>query len=153
MKTKRTTPRKESLNQWSDTLADGRRVLIRPVHPDDIGGYAAFIDSLSPSSKHFVLLRGVSRLSGLELNNLCDPGHAHDMAYIALAGSDDASQPPRQVGACRYAVTDAELGAEISVAVADDWQHCGLGAPAAPPHRLCPRARSEAASLAGLDAQ
>jgi L-amino acid N-acyltransferase YncA len=28
---------------------------------------------------------------------------------------------------CRYAGTDTEAGAEISVAVADDWQHQGLG--------------------------
>jgi GNAT superfamily N-acetyltransferase len=127
VKTNRKSRRNESLNQWSDTLADGRRVLIRPIHPDDIASYAAFIDSLSPPSKHFVLLRGVLRLTGEALNNLCDPSHSHDMAYVALAGGDDAGQAPRQVGACRYAVTHTELGAEISVAVADDWQHCGLG--------------------------
>jgi acetyltransferase len=47
------------------------------------------------------------------------------MAYVAIdAGSGERQ---RQIGVCRYAGSDANKGAEISVAVADDWQHCGLG--------------------------
>jgi RimJ/RimL family protein N-acetyltransferase len=106
------------------TLHDGRRVVLRPIRPDDVARNAAFLDALSPPSKHFLFLGGVAHLSDAALRKLCDPDHAHDMAYVALS-ADDA--PERQVGVCRYAAADAQTGAEISIAVADDWQHVGLG--------------------------
>jgi GNAT superfamily N-acetyltransferase len=100
--------------------------LIRPIRRDDVDRNAAFLDSLSQSSKHFLFLAGVSDLSGEELNRLCDLDYAHDMAFVAIDASSGAT--PRQIGVCRYAAgSDAKKGAEISVAVADDWQHRGLG--------------------------
>jgi GNAT superfamily N-acetyltransferase len=111
-----------SATEWTEKLDDGRRVLIRTIRPDDVERNAAFLDTLSPPSKHFLFLGGISRLSDEQLKRLCDPDYAHDMAYVAL---DDATQ--RQVGVCRYSGADAAHGAEISVAVADDWQHQGLG--------------------------
>jgi GNAT superfamily N-acetyltransferase len=110
--------------QWTEILADGSRVLIRPIARSDVARNAAFLEELSPPSKHFLFLGGISRLSDAALERLCDPDHVHDMAYIAVTGQGDAE---RQVGVCRYAGADAALGAEISVAVADDWQHKGLG--------------------------
>ena len=106
------------------TLHDGRKVVIRPIRPDDVARTAAFLAALSPSSKHYLFLGGITRLSDAALQKLCDPDHAHDMAYVALAA--DGAGEPRQVGVCRYAGANAENGAEISVAVADDWQHQGL---------------------------
>lgn len=107
-----------------ETLKDGRKVLIRPIRPDDVARSAAFIEELSPPSKHFLFLGGIAHLSDEALRRLCDPDHARDMAYVAI--SKDAG-PERQVGLCRYAGADPNAGAEISVAVADDWQHQGLG--------------------------
>ncbi len=112
-------------NEWTETLNDGRRVLIRPIRRDDVERNAAFLDALSPPSKHFLFLGGVARLSDEALQRLCDPDHAHDMAFVALDAR--GGEPQRQVGVCRYAGTDSTQGAEISVAVADDWQHHGLG--------------------------
>lgn len=110
-------------NQWTETLRDGRRVVIRPIGADDVARNAAFLEALSPPSKHFLFLGGIARLSDKALRRLCDPDYAHDMAYVALAADDAA----KQVGVCRYAGADPVHGAEISVAVADDWQHQGLG--------------------------
>jgi RimJ/RimL family protein N-acetyltransferase len=111
-------------NEWTETLRDGRRALIRPILREDIERTAAFIDSLSPPSKHFLFLGGVARLSDDALRRLCDPDYSHDMAYVAL---EAGSPKPRAIGVCRYAGSDATHGAEISVAVADDWQRRGLG--------------------------
>jgi long-chain acyl-CoA synthetase len=108
------------------TLRDGRRVTIRPIRRDDVARNAAFLDALSPPSKHFLFLGGISHLSDAALSRLCDPDYAHEMAYVALAADTAAAGGERQVGVCRYAGEGAE-GAEISVAVADDWQHQGLG--------------------------
>jgi RimJ/RimL family protein N-acetyltransferase len=106
------------------TLPDGRRVTIRPIRRDDVARTAAFIDALSTTSKHALFLGGISRLSDAALRRLCDSHDARDMAYVATAAAADGE---RQVGICRYAGADAPEGAEISVAVADEWQHQGLG--------------------------
>jgi GNAT superfamily N-acetyltransferase len=108
------------------TLRDGRRVIIRPIRHDDIARHAAFLDALSAQSKHSLFLGGIAQLSDAELQRLCEPDYAHDMAYVAVAESAAAGGREQQVGVCRYA-GGAEAGAEISVAVADDWQHQGLG--------------------------
>jgi GNAT superfamily N-acetyltransferase len=107
------------------TLRDGRRATIRPIRRDDVARTAAFIDALSPQSKHALFLGGIARLSDAALARLCDSSHPYDMAYVATVGG---ALNERQIGVCRYAGSDdADAGAEISVAVADDWQHQGLG--------------------------
>jgi GNAT superfamily N-acetyltransferase len=114
-------------NEWTETLKDGRRALIRPIRVDDVARNARFLDELSPPSKHFLFLGGISRLSDDALRRLCDPDYAHDMAFVALEADAARGAAPRQVGVCRYAGADSPQGAEISVVVADDWQHRGLG--------------------------
>lgn len=104
-------------------LHDGRQAIIRPIRREDAAATAAFFEGLSSSSKHYLFLGGIPRLSDAALERLCDPAHADDMAYVATT----ADAPAREIGVCRYAGADSELGAEIAVAVADDWQHQGLG--------------------------
>jgi GNAT superfamily N-acetyltransferase len=106
------------------TLRDGRQVTIRPIRTDDVARTAAFIEALSAESKHALFLSGVARLSDAALRQLCDPRDGRDMAYVATV---PAGGGERQIGVCRYAGADPDQGAEISVAVADDWQHQGLG--------------------------
>lgn len=109
------------------TLRDGRRTTIRPIRRDDVARTAAFIDALSPQSKHALFLGGIARLSDAALARLCDSSHPHDMAYVATVPAPGGE---RQIAVCRYAGgsdAGADADAEISVAVADDWQHQGLG--------------------------
>jgi GNAT superfamily N-acetyltransferase len=109
-----------------ETLRDSRHVLIRPIRPSDVARNAEFIEGLSPPSKHYLVLGG-AQLSAAALRRLCDPDYAHDMAYIALGLDRKTGETREQVGVCRYAAADPVKGAEISVAVADTWQHQGLG--------------------------
>jgi GNAT superfamily N-acetyltransferase len=102
-------------------------VLIRPICAADAARNADFISALSPPSKHYLFLGGIAQLSDRALRNLCDPDYAHDMAYVALAVDDTHAEPQREVGVCRYAGANPATGAEISVAVADEWQRKGLG--------------------------
>jgi GNAT superfamily N-acetyltransferase len=106
------------------TLRDGRRVTIRPIRRTDIARAAAFIEELSSESKHALFLGGVARLSDAELQRLCDPRDSRDMAYVATTPEPNGE---RQIAVCRYAGTGSTEGAEISVAVSDDWQQQGLG--------------------------
>jgi GNAT superfamily N-acetyltransferase len=116
----------ENQEYWLENLHDGRQVMIRPIRPSDVEGNARFIARLSQPSKHFLFLAGLSQLSDTALRQLCDPDYAHDMAYVAL-GLDSTGAAGEQVGVCRYAGADPSKGAEVSVAVADRWQHQGLG--------------------------
>jgi GNAT superfamily N-acetyltransferase len=106
------------------TLRDGRQVTIRPIRRDDAERTTDFLDGLSATSKHALFLGGIAHLSELELRRLCDPADASDMAYVATVAEGSRV---REVGLCRYAGADFAAGAEISVAVADDYQHQGLG--------------------------
>jgi GNAT superfamily N-acetyltransferase len=138
------------------TLRDGRRVTIRPIRRDDAARTAAFIDALSTQSKHALFLGGVTRLSDAAMQRLCNPHDPSDMAYVATvpspggerqigvcryAGADEDKGADEGMDA-RGGATQARAGmpeveqrreqlpgavAEISVAVADDWQHQGLG--------------------------
>jgi long-chain acyl-CoA synthetase len=108
------------------TLRDGRRATIRPIRQDDAPHTAAFIDGLSAQSKHTLFLGGIARLDDAALRRLCDPDQTQDMAYVAVTGPA-APGGERQIGVCRYAGSGTAEGAEISVAVADDWQRQGLG--------------------------
>ena len=107
-----------------ETLRDGRRVTIRPIRADDAPRTAAFIEELSPESKHALFLGGIARLSDEALQRLCDPHDPTDMAYVATVPT---AAGEAQVGVCRYAGSGGTEGAEISVSVADAWQHEGLG--------------------------
>jgi GNAT superfamily N-acetyltransferase len=120
-------PDPEGAGRWIEILKDGRRVLIRPIRPSDVARNATFVEKLSPPSKHYLFLGGIAQLSDVALRRLCDPDYAHDMAYIALALDARTGEPGDQVGVCRFAGGDPLRGAEISVAVADDWQRQGLG--------------------------
>ena len=113
--------------RWLEKLADGRRVLIRPIRRSDVDGNAVFIEKLSQPSKHFLFLAGIAQMSDAALRQLCDPDYAHDMAYIAFGLDSKTGETRDQVGVCRYAGADPVKGAEITVAVADAWQHQGLG--------------------------
>jgi len=117
-----TTPDSDS----GETLRDGRRVRVRPIAPVDVARNAAFLEDLSPPSKHFLFLGGIGHLGERDLHRLCDVDQASDMAFIALDDSGAADGAQHQVAVARYATADTG-GAEISVAVADDWQHVGLG--------------------------
>lgn len=108
------------------TLRDGRRATIRAIRRDDAPRTAAFIASLSAQSKHTLFLGGIAQLTDDALRRLCDADAAHDMAYVAVT-VDAATGSKRLIGVCRYAGADTPGGAEISVAVADDFQHQGLG--------------------------
>jgi len=111
-------------DQRTERLRDGNTVLIRAIRPEDAAAQAALIDGLSAQSKHLLFLGGIAHLTEPDLKRLCAPDRVHDMAYVAVTPGRDGD---RQVGMCRYASAKEPCDeAEISVAVADAWQHKGL---------------------------
>src|SRR4051794_31974533 len=99
----------KAAHEWTETLKSGRLAVIRPIRRDDVERNKRFLDELSPSSKHFLFLGGVMRLTDDALRKLTDLDYAKEMVFVALDAG--AQRPSRQVGLCRYAGADSAEGA------------------------------------------
>jgi GNAT superfamily N-acetyltransferase len=84
-----------------------------------------FIHRLSPETKHFRFLGGVSELPPSELTRLCDVDGKHSMAFVATVCREGREV---EIGVSRYAPNSKADVREIAVTVADEWQRKGLGA-------------------------
>ncbi|MCO7515942.1 GNAT family N-acetyltransferase [Pseudomonas guariconensis] len=109
---------------WVQALNNGSHVLIRPLRAADREREKAFIQRLSPQSRHFRFLCQIKEPGEAMLDQLMSIDHDRQMAYVALAHVDGELQ---EVGISRYAAA-AETGqCECAVTVLDAWQNLGLG--------------------------
>jgi acetyltransferase len=107
------------------TLRDGRRLLVRPVLPQDDEAEQAFVMALSAASRYRRFHVGVRALPAATLERLTQVDHRTHVALVAQPESDDVDEPAI-VADARYVATGAD-SAEFAVAVADDWQRQGVG--------------------------
>jgi GNAT superfamily N-acetyltransferase len=110
-------------DHWIETLADGARVLIRPLQPDDREREKAFIDRLLPESRRRRFLGEIREPSPALLDQLMKVDYRNAMAFVALAHDNGEL---REVGISRYAVDADGKRCECAVTVAEDWRHRGL---------------------------
>jgi RimJ/RimL family protein N-acetyltransferase len=104
-------------------LADGRRLQIRPIGPDDVDRLAGLFARLSPESRYRRFLSPKPRLEPRELADLTNLDYADHDALAAVDGDRDSI-----VGVARYARDAARpSAAHISFAVADELQGLGIG--------------------------
>lgn len=110
------------------TLADGRRVLVRPVLPQDSDGEQAFVKGLSPASRYRRFHVGMRELPQSTLLQLTRIDHRSHVALVAHPEFDigEEQDDPAIVADARYVRID-EQSAEFAVAVDDRWQRQGLG--------------------------
>jgi acetyltransferase len=106
------------------TLADSRVVTVRPVLPQDMDAEQSFVTGLSPQSRRLRFHGAVNTLPDSLLQAMTTIDYQQHVALVAES-VDDAGDA-RLVADARYVVNDAGV-AEFAVAVADDWQHIGLG--------------------------
>lgn len=111
-------------SHWIESLADGTRVLIRPLREEDREREEDFIRRLSPDSRRYRFM-GTFKEAGPELiNQLMDVGYDQRMAFVALIHEDGKL---REIGVSRYSATDEPGHCECAVTVAEDWRQRGLG--------------------------
>lgn len=110
--------------RWSETLRNGRRVLIRPITPMDAAAERAFIDGLSAEAKRFRFLGAVRSPSDAMIRQFTDIDYVHDVAFAAVV-EDDSRE--RIVGVGRYSTAADGRACECAVTVSEEWQHQGLG--------------------------
>jgi len=109
---------------WIEALDNGSHVLIRPLQAKDRQREKAFIERLSPESRHFRFLCQVKEPGEAMLDQLMMVDQNRQAAYVALAHLDGELQ---EVGISRYAACAGKDECECAVTVLDSWQHHGLG--------------------------
>ena len=106
-------------------LADGTRVIVRPIEPGDGDKLRAAFDRMSPQSRYRRFFTAMPRLSESMLHHLLDVDGVDRVAWAALDA--DAEGEPG-IGVARYfRLEDQPDAAEMAVAVVDDYQHRGVG--------------------------
>ena len=109
---------------WIEALENGIHVLIRPLQAKDRERERAFIERLSPESRHFRFLCQLKEPGEAMLDQLMKVDQDRQAAFVALAHVDGELQ---EVGISRYAACTDKDECECAVTVLDSWQHHGLG--------------------------
>jgi acetyltransferase len=104
---------------------DGERVLVRPVHAQDLELARAFVRELSPESRYNRFHGAVKELTPGMARWATHVDYDRHMALIAVVYREGREI---EIGAARYAVSADGEAAEFAVAVADAWQGRGVGA-------------------------
>jgi acetyltransferase len=107
------------------TLADGRRVIVCPVHPQDACAEQAFVaDALSPASRYRRFHFGLRRLPDELVRQMTEIDQWRHVALVARP----ADRPRGAIVAdARYVRSADSDEAEFAIVVADAWQGSGLG--------------------------
>jgi acetyltransferase len=105
-------------------LADARVVTVRPVLPQDADAERSFVSELSLQSRRMRFHGAVNALPDSVLQSMTSIDYRRHVALVAE--SVDRDGLGLLVADARYVVNDRGT-AEFAVAVADDWQHIGLG--------------------------
>jgi acetyltransferase len=111
--------------RWIDVwcLADGRRVTLRPVLPQDAELEQALVRALSPASRYQRFFVPIRELSADWLERLTQIDYTRQQAFIV---ETFVGEKALAVAEARYVVDAAGRECDFAVVVADDWQHQGL---------------------------
>lgn len=111
------------MNDSSARLPDGTPVLIRPLTQADSAELRRGVEHLSPRSAYRRFLGSPPSMTDTNLHYLTDVDH---VKHEALGAVDP--QTGHGLGVARFVRSLADpASAEIALAIADDWQHRGLG--------------------------
>jgi len=114
----------DSGDRNQEVLADGTRIVIRPIHENDVELERSFIEAMSPASRRFRFLDTMRWPTEALLKQMTTIDNATDAAYVAtilVAGKE------REIGVARFSALPDGHDCEFAVAVADEWQMKGLG--------------------------
>ncbi|MDX1375641.1 MAG: bifunctional acetate--CoA ligase family protein/GNAT family N-acetyltransferase [Burkholderiales bacterium] len=110
------------VGEW--IAADGARVEVRPIRPEDAEIEQAFVRKLSPESRYFRFMDTIRELTPQMLVRFTQIDYDREMAFIAVTGEDGAQT---EVGVARYVTNPDGSSCEFAIVVADEWQKRGLG--------------------------
>jgi GNAT superfamily N-acetyltransferase len=100
-------------------------IVIRPIRRTDHDGLERFYAGLSPDSLDARFHAATRGIGDRQARSFCGPDHRHREGFVALErrrlGPDDI------VGHLCLEPMDGTPDLEVAVAVADAWQHRGIG--------------------------
>jgi acetyltransferase len=102
-------------------LADGRRVVIRPVRADDEALEREFFAGLSEETRRLRFLSFADAVNDKLLHFFTHIDYDRHMALVCEHGG-------RIVGEARYVANPDRRSAEFGIVIADDWHHSGIAA-------------------------
>jgi len=111
---------------WSDSwvLDGGSRVTVRPIRPGDAEIEQAFVRGLSQDSRYTRFMGEVSELSPAMLERFTHNHYPDDYALIVTVPVDGKE---KEIAVARYFRLEDGRRCEYAIAVADEWQHHGIG--------------------------
>lgn len=112
------------------TLADGRKVTVRPVLPQDFGLEQQFVRDLGQETRYRRFLMGSAELPVSVLESFTQVDYCNQLALIAETFDEDGHE--RQIADARYVVIPSDpaegaVVAEFALVIDDAWQRQGLG--------------------------
>lgn len=102
----------------------GQAISIRPMRPEDLDIETEFVQNWSAETRYNRLFSAGSYTSPERLKTITRIDYARDMALIATLMLEDKEE---QIGVARYVLRDDNRTCEFALAVADAWQHRGIG--------------------------
>jgi len=106
-------------------LTDGRRVLVRPIRPEDEPAHREFMSRLLPEDLQFRFFGMVREMPHSELARLTQIDYDREMAFIAIDRVMDG--PARTLGVVRCVADPDNRQAEFAIVVRSDLKGQGLG--------------------------
>jgi acetyltransferase len=104
-------------------LPDGRRLVIRPIRPEDARLEREFVNGLSERSRFLRFMYALHELTPEMLSRFTQIDYDREMALIALLKEDGEEQ---QVGVARYMSYPDKKGCEFAIVVSDRHQKMGI---------------------------
>ena len=101
------------------TLRPGRKVLLRPIRPEDEPNHHRFVAAMSDEDKRYRFFGQIKSLPHSEMARLTQIDYERDMAFIAVADGET-------IGVVRSMSTPDNQIAEFAVAVRPDQKGNGL---------------------------
>ncbi|MBA3505222.1 MAG: GNAT family N-acetyltransferase [Betaproteobacteria bacterium] len=108
-------------------LADGTRLLVRPIRPEDAELERIFVASLSEQTRFFRFFYRLHELTPAMLARFTQVDYGRELALLALTEDMLASEGTAIVGIARYIANPDHESAEFAVVVGDAWQGRGVG--------------------------
>jgi len=119
----------------------GQAISIRPMRPEDLDIETEFVAAWSAETRYNRLFSAGSYTSPERLKKITRIDYARDMALIATLMLEDREV---QIGVARYVLREDGKSCEFALAVADAWQHRGIG-------RALMRRLMDGAAAAGIE--
>ncbi|MBN2333173.1 MAG: bifunctional acetate--CoA ligase family protein/GNAT family N-acetyltransferase [Deltaproteobacteria bacterium] len=110
--------------QFFATLADGTRLLIRPIKPEDEEKHFAFFHSLSRQTNYYRFFSYRKKLSHEQISRFTQIDYDREMAIIALVEENGVDTT---IGVNRLAYYPQDDRHEFALVITDAWQGKGVG--------------------------